>query len=120
MPRGSARTRPGTPTSPVRAAGPSPLAWPPCSTRASARSPIGLIGNAVVALRDHAEELLRVRAAGNSTRSLVPELIEEVLRHSSPIQSVFRKTTQAVELAGETIPSGALVLALLGSANRDE
>src|SRR3984957_20565531 len=46
-------------------------------------------------------------------------LIEEVLRYDSPVQLLFRHTTGATELAGTTIPEGALVLSLLGSANRD-
>jgi cytochrome P450 len=47
-------------------------------------------------------------------------LVEEVLRYDSPIQVVFRQTTEAVELAGGKLPAGAIVLLLLGAANRDE
>jgi cytochrome P450 len=49
----------------------------------------------------------------------IPLLIEEVLRYDSPVQMLFRHTTTEVELAGTRIPEGALVLSLLGSANRD-
>jgi cytochrome P450 len=75
-----------------------------------------LIGNTVLALLDHPEELAKVRAEPAS----VPALIEEVLRYDSPVQVVFRQTTEAVELEGGKLPAGATVLVLLGAANRDE
>lgn len=75
-----------------------------------------LIGNAVLALLDHPAELAKVRA----NRASVSALVEEVLRYDSPVQVVFRQTTQDVELEGGKLPAGATVLLLLGSANRDE
>ncbi len=42
-----------------------------------------------------------------------------MLRYRSPFQTLFRKTTRDVELHGQVIPAGKLVLALVGSANRD-
>ncbi|MSQ48593.1 MAG: cytochrome P450 [Deltaproteobacteria bacterium] len=75
-----------------------------------------LIGNALLALLNHPDELARVRA----DRASVPALVEEALRYDSPVQVVFRQATQDVELAGGKIPAGATVLLLLGAANRDE
>lgn len=75
-----------------------------------------LIGNAVLNLLDHPEELAKVRA----DRSLVSALVEEVLRYESPVQVIFRRTAQDVELEGGKIPAGQSVFLLLGSANRDE
>ncbi len=75
-----------------------------------------LIGNAVLTLLDHPEEMAKVRA----DRSLIPALIEEVLRYESPIQVVFRQTAEDVELESGKIPAGQNVFLLLGSANRDE
>jgi cytochrome P450 len=75
-----------------------------------------LLGNAILTLLDHPHELAKVRA----DRSLVPLLVEEVLRYDSPVQLIFRRTASAVELSGTTIPTGATVFLLLGSANRDE
>ena len=75
-----------------------------------------LIGNAVIALFDHPGELKRV----SEDLSLVPALVEEVLRFDPPVQIVFRKATQDVDVAGTRIPAGAVVAPLLGSANRDE
>ena len=75
-----------------------------------------LIGNAVLSLLNHPDELAKIR----SDRSLVPALIEEVLRYDSPVQAMFRRTAQEVELEGGKIPAGQNVFLLLGSANRDE
>jgi cytochrome P450 len=75
-----------------------------------------LLGNALLALLAHREELARVQRDPRR----IPALVEEALRYDGPIQFVFRRTTQDVELAGVKIPAGALVLPLLGSANRDE
>jgi cytochrome P450 len=70
----------------------------------------------VLALLDHPEELTKVRA----NRTHVSAVVEEVLRYDSPIQVVYRQTTQEVELEGGKLPAGATVLVLLGAANRDE
>jgi len=67
-------------------------------------------------LLNHPEALATVRA----DRAPVPALIAEVLRYDSPIQAVFRQTTEAGELDGGKLPADATVLVLLGSANRDE
>lgn len=75
-----------------------------------------LIGNAIRNLLSHPAELEKVRA----DRTLIPSLVEEVLRYDSPVQLIPRLTAQEVALEGGTIPAGATVLLLLGSANRDE
>ena len=75
-----------------------------------------LLGNVLIALLAHPDELARV----TRDPSRIPALVEETLRYESPIQFLFRQTTQDVEIAGVSIPSGSLVMPLLGSANRDE
>jgi len=50
---------------------------------------------------------------------LLPLAIEEALRYRSPIQWTFRSTRKDVEHSGKTIPKGKLLLAVMGSANRD-
>ena len=49
----------------------------------------------------------------------VRPLIEEMLRTSSPIQLMFRRAVQDVEIGGTIIPAGSLVEVRFGSANRD-
>ncbi|MGH8008522.1 MAG: cytochrome P450, partial [Candidatus Binatia bacterium] len=64
----------------------------------------------------HPDELAKVRA----NLALVPNLVEETLRYDAPVQWFPRKTTQEVEIAGTTLPAGTVVVAMFGSANRDE
>jgi cytochrome P450 len=75
-----------------------------------------LIGNAVIALLEHPDQLERVRA----DRSLVPNMVEEALRYDAPVQFLLRRAVQDVELAGTIIPQGSMVTVIFGSANRDE
>jgi cytochrome P450 len=75
-----------------------------------------LIGNATNALLGHPAQFERVCA----DRSLVPSWVEETLRWDSPVQMTFRRSTTDVEIAGQRLPANAHVVALLGSANRDE
>jgi cytochrome P450 len=75
-----------------------------------------LVGNALLALIDRPDELARVRR----DPARIPALVEETLRWDGPIQLLFRTARQDVELGGVAIPAGALVMPLLGSANRDD
>lgn len=74
-----------------------------------------LIASAMLCLAEHPGE--RERLA--SSPALLPSAIEEVLRYRSPVQWLFRATLGDVELRGQTIPAGALVIPVVGAANRD-
>jgi cytochrome P450 len=74
-----------------------------------------LINNAVLCFLEHPDELARLRAAPE----LLPSAIEEVLRYRSPLQWMPRATRREVEMRGQVIPAGKLVLPMIGSANRD-
>jgi cytochrome P450 len=74
-----------------------------------------LIDNAIVCLLDHPDQLAALRARPD----LLPRAIEEVLRFRSPAQAMLRTPHRDVELSGTVLPAGELVLALIGSANRD-
>lgn len=50
----------------------------------------------------------------------IPDFIEEVLRHRSPVQHMYRRSTKQVTLSGVTIPAESHFVAWIGSANRDE
>jgi cytochrome P450 len=50
----------------------------------------------------------------------VPAFVDELLRHDGPSPTLPRVTTCEVTIAGVTIPADALVVALVGSAGRDE
>ncbi|MEE8164972.1 MAG: cytochrome P450 [Myxococcota bacterium] len=74
-----------------------------------------LIGNTIIALWDNPEQL----ALLNTSPERIPDAIEEALRFSSPVQMLFRQTTQDVELGGEKIPEGSIVMPCYAAANRD-
>lgn len=75
-----------------------------------------LIGNAVLELVAHPDQLARLRA----DMDLLEPAVEEVLRYSSPVQMDPRRATRRVELRGHTIETDQLVVCWIGSANRDE
>jgi cytochrome P450 len=74
-----------------------------------------LINNAILCLIENPDQLSRLRA----DLALLPLAIEEVLRYRSPVQWVLRATRRDVDLHGQIIPAGKIVLAMIGSANRD-
>jgi hypothetical protein len=83
---------------------------------AGVETTVYLLANTMVVLSEHPRELERVR----DNPTLIPRLVEEVLRFEPPGQSSLRLTTEDVELSGVTIPRGSLVVALVGAAMRDE
>ncbi len=52
--------------------------------------------------------------------SLLPNMIDEMLRLSTPTTQMWRVCTQDTELNGVQIPAGSTVMIKFGSANRDE
>jgi cytochrome P450 len=75
-----------------------------------------LIGNGVVALLEHPDQLQAL--VGDPGR--LPAAIDELIRWTAPVpHATFRVTTQPVTLDGELIPPHQQVLVCLASANRD-
>lgn len=75
-----------------------------------------LIGNGVVALLDHPEQLRLLR----DDPTLMPGAIEELIRYSPPVpHATFRVTTEPVELDGTIIPAHQQVLVCIAGANRE-
>ena len=69
------------------------------------------------ALLEHPEQAERLRR----DPSLMKSAVEELLRYTNPVEiATERYTRENAEIGGVTIPRGELVLAVLGSANRDE
>ena len=75
-----------------------------------------LIANLLETVCTDAALFARVRAE----RDLLPTLIEESLRHDSPIHVLMRDCLADVTIAGVTIPAGVKVGFGLASGNRDE
>ncbi|MET9868433.1 MULTISPECIES: cytochrome P450 [unclassified Streptomyces] len=79
-------------------------------------STVNLLGNAVLALLRHPEqlELLRERPG------LMPGAVEEFLRHDTSVErSTSRYASQDLELGGVAIPRGSMIVVALGSAGHD-
>ena len=79
------------------------------------QEPRDLIALVVLALGGHPEQLEEVRA----DRRLIRAAVEETLRWAGPVGTSTRQTTRATELAGVELEEGALIGAVLSSANRD-
>jgi cytochrome P450 len=77
-----------------------------------------LLGNALFHLSAHPRQRAQVLAAAGE--SLVVPWIEETLRHDTSSQMLARYVTTDTEFHGRTVPAGAKLIVLLGSANRDE
>jgi len=75
-----------------------------------------LISNAIVLLAERPEAQRRLR----EYPSLIPSMIEEVLRFESPVTARLRRATKDLEIGGVRIPKDATILWWISSANRDE
>lgn len=74
-----------------------------------------LIGNGILTLLRHPEQLERLRADW----SLLPSAVEELLRYESPSQHTARLAPEEVVLGGKVIGKRQAVIAVMGAANRD-
>jgi len=74
---------------------------------------IGWTGKVLAEHPDQRRELVE-------DRSLVPNAIEELLRFETPAPHMARYVTRDVEYHGQVVPEGAIMLMLVGSANRDD
>jgi cytochrome P450 len=77
---------------------------------------VGLIGNAVLNLLEHPDQLALLQ----DDPTLIPSAIEEILRYEGPVErSLNRWAATDVELGGQTIRRGDLVIPILTAAGRD-
>jgi cytochrome P450 len=75
-----------------------------------------LIGNSVVALLRHPDQLADLR----QNPEKIAAAVEECMRFDAPVpHSTFRYATEPVELGGVTIPVGGQVIVNLAGTNRD-
>ncbi|MEP7291446.1 MAG: cytochrome P450 [Chloroflexota bacterium] len=77
---------------------------------------VNLIGSGSFALLEHPDQLAKLRGEP----ALIKPAIEELLRFVCPIEmATERYAREAITIEGITIPRGEMVLAVVGSANRD-
>jgi cytochrome P450 len=74
-----------------------------------------LIGNGVLALLEHPDQLERLRR----DPELLSSAVEELLRFDSPVQATGRRATGELRLGNQVIGPNEFLIVLLGSANRD-
>jgi len=78
---------------------------------------VNLIGNGMLALLQHPDQMEKLR----NDPSLIRSAVEELLRFDGPLETATdRFAVEDLTVAGVTIPCGELVFAAIGSANRDE
>lgn len=80
------------------------------------QEPGDAIGICLWALLSHPDQAEEVR----QDRGLIRPAVEEALRWHSPVGTSTRQTTHATEVGGVELEEGALVAAVVSSANRDE
>lgn len=76
---------------------------------------VNLIGNGMMALLNHPEqmELLKQKP------ELIESAVEECLRYDSPVQTVKRIVEENMEYHGHKMKKGDMVILFLGACNRD-
>jgi 4-methoxybenzoate monooxygenase (O-demethylating) len=73
------------------------------------------LGAALHCLARFPDQFARLRADPGLARAA----FEEAVRYETPVQTFFRTTSRAVELAGTALGEGEKILMFLGAANRD-
>ena len=73
------------------------------------------IGNAMLALLRHPDELQRLR----NDPGMIPTAVEELLRFDSPAQGDFRRVLAGCEVGGVALRQRDNIVLFLGAANRD-
>jgi len=76
---------------------------------------VNLIGNGVLALLRHPDELQRLR----QTPALIASAVEELLRYDGPVQRTARVASEDATIGGRTIRKGDMVMPFIGAADRD-
>jgi cytochrome P450 len=74
-----------------------------------------MIGNALIGLHRHPDQLDKLRARPE----LLPRAVSECMRYDSSVQVVQRIALEETEVDGTPLPKGTIVLMSLGAANRD-
>ena len=74
------------------------------------------IAEAVLMWTQYPDQFAKLKA----NRDLVPNLIEETLRLSTPTANMWRVATTDTEIQGMPVPAGSMVQIRFSSANRDE
>ncbi len=75
-----------------------------------------MLSGGLLALIDHPAQLAKVR----KDPSLIPNMVEELLRLQTPTQGMWRRASEDTKLGGVSIKEGTMLMLVFTSANRDE
>ena len=78
---------------------------------------ISAISNALYLFATHPRAMAAPR---ETTPTLIPNAVNEVVRYESPLRAFSRKAAREKRIGGTNIPTGSRVLVIYASANRDE
>lgn len=77
---------------------------------------VSLIGNAMVALWQHPDQLKLLQ----EKPELMKTAVEELLRYDGPVERTFNRwAVEDIEISGVTLPKGSIVIPIISAANRD-
>jgi cytochrome P450 len=76
---------------------------------------VNLIGNGMLALLRHRDQLERLKR----DPGLITSAVEELLRFDGPVQRTARIPNEDVTIGGHTIAKGEMVMPFIGAADRD-
>jgi cytochrome P450 len=76
---------------------------------------MNLIGNGLLALLRHPDQLALLRTRPD----LMPSAVEELLRYDSPVRRAVRVALEGAIVDGQTVRAGEQVIAMLDAANHD-
>jgi cytochrome P450 len=82
---------------------------------AGSETTVNLIGNGMLALLRHPQQITLIR----KDPKLIKNAVFELLRYDSPSQMTFRVAMEDAEVAGHAIARGSPVMLVLAAANRD-
>ena len=89
----------------------------PARQQQASHHTVNLIGNGVLELLEHPDQMDQLRR----NPMMIKTAIEELLRYSSPVfMTTERYAREDLKIQGVTIPRGDMTLGVIGSANRDE
>ena len=74
-----------------------------------------LIGNGMLALLRHPEQFQKLR----DDASLTDTAVEELLRYDGPVQATARVANEDVDVGGQQVEKGQMVMCVIAAANRD-
>ncbi len=74
-----------------------------------------LIGNGLLALLQHPDQMQKLR----DEPDLIASAVEEMVRYDNPVQISYRSAAEDIEISGKCIHKGELVNSILAAGNRD-